>query len=78
LVEDCRRETIAPLLRDALNRGRGQVHHGHLQNFDKPYSIYLSTDENFAGSWLAIGHAGDNAGFPLSVDRFVRWRRKQG
>jgi hypothetical protein len=37
---------------------------------DQPYSIFLSTNPDYAGSWIKIG----NAGFHLSFDLFQRWR----
>jgi hypothetical protein len=62
-----------PLVREAWP-WRGQVHHGHFQNFDQPYSIFLSNEPDLAGSWIRIG----NAGFHLSFDLFKRWRNNRG
>jgi hypothetical protein len=69
LVEECRREKIQPIFRQALKKGRGQVHRGWLFD-DQPYSIFISTQPDYAGSWLKVG----NAGWHLSFDLFKRWR----
>jgi hypothetical protein len=69
LVEQCRREKIQPIFRQALKRGRGIVHRGWLFD-DQPYSIFVSNEADFHGSWIKVG----NAGFHLSFDLFQRWR----
>jgi len=75
LIEHCAKQPITPLFRDALQKGRGQVHRGWLPNFDdEPYSIFLSNEPEFVGSWIRVG----NAGFNLSFDLFQRWRNERG
>jgi hypothetical protein len=72
LVEDCRREKIMPLVRDAW-QWRGRVHHGII--FDSvPYAIFLSLAPDLTGSWIRIG----NMQLALSFDLFKRWRNSRG
>jgi hypothetical protein len=69
LVEECRREKIQPIFRSAWKQGRGLVHRGWMFD-EQPYSIFISNEPDFAGSWLKVG----NVGFYLSFDLFQRWR----
>jgi hypothetical protein len=67
LVDDCRKQRIQPLFRDAL-KWRGRVHHGLIFD-DVPYAIFLSPQPDLAGSWIRIG----NMQLALSFDLFKRW-----
>ncbi len=72
LVDDCRKQRIQPLVRDAW-RWRGRVHHGLI--FDNvPYAIFLSNEPDLADSWIRIG----NMTLALSFDLFKRWRNHRG